>query len=86
MGLEGVIINAPTSRVVTSRGGGILALGAIAAALWSVFMAGAIWLAGGKLTEGLGGLLVGAVVVVVVLFISALALILGAVLLGTTAN
>ena len=67
-------------------GGGLLALGAIAAALWSVFMAGSIWLAGGKLTEGLGGLLVGAVVVVVALLLSALALVSGVILLGTTAN
>ncbi len=67
-------------------GGGLLGLVALAAAVWFVFMTGAIWLAGGKLTEGLGSLLIGVVIVLIALLLGALALASGFMLLGMTAN
>ncbi len=54
--------------------GGLLVLGAIIAVFVFVFFAGALLLGGGKFTEALGSILVGAVVVVVALILGIVAL------------
>ncbi len=67
-------------------GGGLLGLLGVAAALFFIFTTGAIWLSGGKFTEGLGNLVIGVVVVAIALLLAFLAATGGGILLATTAN
>lgn len=71
---------------VLLAGGGLLGLVALAIAAVGLFGTGAIWLGGGKFTEGLGALLIGVVVVVVILLLSAVALVAGFLILASTVH